>query len=65
MVGSETMKVVCGQTVKPLKGMLNRKDSTLRNLMRYTKKCRLDLVGFRELPYKGVEAMKDGNRETN
>lgn len=50
--------------MKPLEGTQRSKDSTTKNLMRCAE-YGLDLVGLRELSYKGVEVLKGGSRESN
>lgn len=62
--GRENIEIGCGQTVNPLEGMQRSKDSTTKTLMRCAE-SRLDLVGLRELSYKGVEVLKGGSRESN
>lgn len=55
---SETVEVGCCQTVKPLEGMLKSNDSSMKNLMRCTKECGLDLVSLKELYFKSSEGWK-------
>lgn len=37
----------------------------MKSLMRYAKEHGVDLVGLRELSYKGVNTVKDRSKETN
>lgn len=55
-MGSENIEVGWGQSANPLESMLRSKDSTMKPFMRCAESG-IDLVGLRELSYKGTESL--------